>query len=208
MKKHPHLGTGLTAGTFFLIGTLAVAQAPKSKTVQPREASSGQAAGMAVDHAGGNGVRRMADDHTGATNAQSATAGQSAPDAVQRKSGSIIVLDREGAAAQRKDGSIVHADFPRSADRNSAHATESLSPSNKAGTAENPLYKDGGKSGNNPLYEGKDAANSKPGTGASNAQPYKDPEDMTTRYRPGNNKTTKAAPGGKASKVDSLSIKQ
>jgi len=189
MKKHPHL----TAGTFFLIGTLAVAQAPKSKTVQPREASSGQAAGMAVDHAGGNA---------------GATAGPSAPDAAQRKSGSIIVLDREGAAAQRKDGSIVHADFPRSADRNSAHATESLSPSNKAGTAENPLYKDGGKSGNNPLYEGKDAANSKPGTGASNAQPYKDPEDMTTRYRPGNNKTTKAAPGGKASKVDSLSIKQ
>jgi hypothetical protein len=198
MKKHPHLGTGLTAGTFFLIGTLAVAQAPKSKTVQPREASSGQAAGMAVDHAG---------DNTGATNAQGATAGPSAPDAAQRKSGSIIVLDREGAA-QRKNGSIIHADFPRSADRSSAHATESLSPSNKAGTGENPLYKDGGKSGNNPLYEGKDAANSKPGTGASNAQPYKDPEDMTTRYRPGNNKTTKAAPGGKASKVDSLSIKQ
>ena len=193
MKKHPHLGTGLTAGTFFLIGTLAVAQAPKSKTVQPREASSGQAAGMAVDHAGGNA---------------GATAGPSAPDAAQRKSGSIIVLDREGAAAQRKDGSIVHADFPRSADRNSAHATESLSPSNKAGTGENPLYKDGGKSGNNPLYEGKDAANSKPGTGASNAQPYKDPEDMTTRYRPGNNKTTTAAHGGKASKVDSISIKQ
>jgi hypothetical protein len=203
MKKHPHP----TAGTFFLIGTLAVAQAPKSKIVQPREASSGQAAGMAVDHAGGNGVRRMAGDNTGATNAQGATAGPSAPDAAQRKSGSIIVLDREGAA-QRKNGSIIHADFPRSADRSSAHATESLSPSNKAGTSENPLYKDGGKSGNNPLYEGKDAANSKPGTGASNAQPYKDSEDMTTRYRPENNKTTKAAPGGKASKVDSLSIKQ
>ncbi|MGH9615431.1 MAG: hypothetical protein ACRD28_01735 [Acidobacteriaceae bacterium] len=44
--------------------------------------------------------------------------------------------------------------------------------------------------GVNPLYESKDKMNSKPNTGASKVEPYKDGEDMTTRYRPGNNKTT------------------
>lgn len=43
--------------------------------------------------------------------------------------------------------------------------------------------------GVNPMFEGKDKANLKPNAGASASQ-YKDPEDMTTRYRPGNNKTT------------------
>jgi hypothetical protein len=70
----------------------------------------------------------------------------------------------QGAGSQRKDGSIIHSDFPRSADRNSAHATESLSPSNKARTGENPLYEGGGKSGTNPLHESGKRTSAKPNT--------------------------------------------
>ena len=45
-------------------------------------------------------------------------------------------------------------------------------------------------SGVNPMYESKDKANLTRNAGTSNVE-YKDPEDMTTRYRPGNNKTTR-----------------
>jgi hypothetical protein len=48
-----------------------------------------------------------------------------------------------------------------------------------------------GNSGVNPMYQSKDKANIKPNSGASTVE-YKDPEDMTTRYRPGNNKTTRS----------------
>jgi hypothetical protein len=48
-----------------------------------------------------------------------------------------------------------------------------------------------GNSGVNPVYESKDKANLKPNAETAPAQ-YKDPEDMTTRYRPGNNKTTRS----------------
>ena len=66
---------------------------------------------------------------------------------------------------------------------------------------------DPGKSGVNPLYESKDKANLKPDTGASSAQSYKDPEDMTTRYRPGNNKTTRSNSAAPASGAASNSAK-
>ncbi|MGB6974446.1 MAG: hypothetical protein WBD67_07170 [Terracidiphilus sp.] len=54
------------------------------------------------------------------------------------------------------------------------------------------------KSGENPLFESKDktAVKNKPAAkngAASPAVEYKDPEDMTTRYRPGNNKTKAAS---------------
>ena len=52
----------------------------------------------------------------------------------------------------------------------------------------NPLAEQHGNSGVNPLYESKGKANLKSNAGTSNVE-YKDPEDMTTRYRPGNNKT-------------------
>jgi FtsZ-interacting cell division protein ZipA len=62
----------------------------------------------------------------------------------------------------------------------------------------NPLYKDNASQGNNPLYQGRDSAEKAPTgtqpTGAANTVEYKDPEDRTTRYRPGNNKTTKVQP--------------
>jgi len=81
----------------------------------------------------------------------------------------------------------------------SAHATESLSASTPSASAENakdskqsnPMYKENGNSGENPLFEGKDSVAPKPKSGASPTVQYKDPEDMTTRYRPGNNKTSR-----------------
>lgn len=81
----------------------------------------------------------------------------------------------------------------------SAHATESLSASTPSSSAEdakgskqsNPMYKENGNSGENPLFEQKDSVAPKPKSGASPSVQYKDPEDMTTRYRPGNDKTSK-----------------
>ncbi|GGA62455.1 hypothetical protein GCM10011507_12510 [Edaphobacter acidisoli] len=117
-----------------------------------------------------------------------------------RKSGSIVVADRQSAreagsgmatgrrqysptmqtidsdsSAQRKN----RADFPRSLNsRNSAHATESLNQPANAAKGENPLYEDHGKSGTNPMYEsGKDAI-AKPDTSSSG---YKDGEAFEMR---------------------------
>jgi len=63
------------------------------------------------------------------------------------------------------------------------------------------------RGGVNPLFESKDKANLKPGTGASSTQPRKDAEDMTTRYRPGNNKTTRSNSAAPASGAASTSAK-
>jgi hypothetical protein len=52
-----------------------------------------------------------------------------------------------------------------------------------------PIYKDNHNTGTNPLYESKDATVRRKKPGGSQVQ-YKDHEDMMTRYRPGNNKTT------------------
>jgi hypothetical protein len=62
----------------------------------------------------------------------------------------------------------------------------------------NPLYKDNKLEGTNPLYEGRDSAarTQAPSHGATathDVVEYKDGEDATTRYRPGNKKATKTA---------------
>jgi hypothetical protein len=109
-----------------------------------------------VDHAGGNGVRRMDEGNAG-TGAQSATKSMG-----------------------------------------SAHATETVDAQkgNVKTTAVNPkgganaASQSRNTSGENPLYESRDKAVPKKNTRTSDLQPYKDPEDMTTRYRPGNNKTS------------------
>jgi FtsZ-interacting cell division protein ZipA len=63
----------------------------------------------------------------------------------------------------------------------------------------NPLYKDN-REGTNPLYERDSAAKTKaPSSGATMSHEvveYKDNDDRTTRYRPGNNKTAKVTPTG------------
>ncbi|HUX43979.1 MAG TPA: hypothetical protein VMV57_04435 [Terracidiphilus sp.] len=53
---------------------------------------------------------------------------------------------------------------------------------------------DRGHSGDNSLQKSNGKAASKSARGASATPQYKDPEDMTTRYRPGNNKTTAKSP--------------
>ncbi len=56
------------------------------------------------------------------------------------------------------------------------------------------MYKDNKSTGSNPLYESKEKQ-AAPNPGASHEiVEYKDGEDMTTRYRPGNNKTSKIKP--------------
>jgi hypothetical protein len=81
----------------------------------------------------------------------------------------------------------------------------------------NPIYKDNKMEGKNPLYEGRTVDDNDPSRHhpTENKTPtvqqpannvshetveYKDPEDMTTRTRPGNNKTTKTvSPAGQPS---------
>ncbi len=79
------------------------------------------------------------------------------------------------------------ATFPSFKSMGSAHAT-ALPPAanggNRKGAQDAP-------SGVNPPSEAKGSvAAPKPGAKAPSVE-YKDPEDMTTRYRPGNNKTSK-----------------
>jgi hypothetical protein len=81
----------------------------------------------------------------------------------------------------------------------SAHAVEpadaTTGPANQqkmSGAQSNPLYKGSTKGGENPLYEGKDRTAKPNGSSDHDVMTYKDPEDMTIRHRPGNNKTTRA----------------
>ncbi len=131
-----------------------------------------------------------------------------------RKSGSVIILERDAASghASGREASSGMATGRRQyqpviitneKSLGSAHATESVTAATQADKAKggqmqnastNPMYKDNKSEGSNPLYEskGKQAA---PAAGASHdVVEYKDPEDMTTRYRPGNNKTSKIKP--------------
>ena len=126
-------------------------------------------------------------------------------------------------SSDRKSGQVNSADFKTAQAANdkslgSAHATESLNASPmgknelqqiaknhdgaKNGAQSNPMYKDTGMAGTNPLNESKDkaAVNPAPKPHEETVE-YKDPEDMTTRYRPGNNKTSKidGGSGGAAS---------
>lgn len=65
---------------------------------------------------------------------------------------------------------------------------------NMQNASSNPMYKGNTSAGSNPLYEPKDKqAAPKPGTSHDTVE-YKDGEDMTTRYRPGNNKTSNVKP--------------
>ncbi len=82
----------------------------------------------------------------------------------------------------------------------SAHAPESPAAPTQADKARggqmqnastNPMYKDTKSAGNNSLYEAKDKQAASNLSAPHEVVEYKDPEDMTTRYRPGNNKTSK-----------------
>ena len=97
MKLPPYLSTSLVAGAFLLAGSFALAQTTSAaNNMHPRDAASGQSSGrraqpgnaagmavneqgsrghngipaqsIAVDHAGGNGVRRSTDTPTSGVN--------------------------------------------------------------------------------------------------------------------------------------------
>jgi hypothetical protein len=160
-----------------------------SKAVKPRDASSGQASGR--DAATGMSTGRR-EASSGQASGREAASGQ----ASGRKSGSVVAADfnyrdaQSGQASGRQDqfpkasGAVADEPQVQSNARNSAHATEALDSTtagnNKAGNVQsNPMYKDNGKSGQNPLYESKDKS------------AYKDGEDPVTHTRPNNNKTNK-----------------
>ena len=166
-----------------LIATVAAAQAPAKNPAKP--APAGQSA----------------DRESSAPSVSELTVSKA--QSTDRKSGSVVVLDRE-ASSGMATGRRQHEPVPSPADKSlgSAHATESIStqaPADKTkgsmqSVSANPLYKDSSNQGNNPLYEPKDKQ-AAPSSGAGHdVVEYKDGEDMTTRYRPGNNKTSKAKP--------------
>jgi hypothetical protein len=114
-----------------------------------------------------------------------------------------LLLSGMWAAAQsakttttgKNSGNLSRAHKPgTSAANGQKNGAASGASSVNEGKKPNPLYEDKG-SGTNPLYEGHDAMAK--GKGSHGVVQYKEPEDMTTRYRPGNNKTTKTQSKGK-----------
>ncbi|HMG85572.1 MAG TPA: hypothetical protein VK574_07505 [Terracidiphilus sp.] len=85
----------------------------------------------------------------------------------------------------------------------SAHATESLVANTQADKARggqmqsasaNLIYKDSKIASSNPLYESKERQAASSSGASHEVVEYKDPEDMTTHDRPGNNKTSEIKP--------------
>ena len=180
-------------------------------SVSEREAGSGMATGkrqhqpmkisqeLADDSATtGSGSSQPSGFQSGVVTARETSSGM----ATGRRSGSVVVVNDDSEITAREAGSGMatgnQAQFnPREYSRNSAHAAESLDGASKdAGKVSqaqsNPMYKDGGLQGSNPMYQGKDrtAAPSSGGNGSKPAE-YKDGEDGTTRARPGNHKPAK-----------------
>jgi stringent starvation protein B len=168
-----------------LAAVVAAAQSPepKQKRTQTSDAQSEKASGVPASKAA-------------ALSARESGSGM----ATGRKSGSVIAADRESVTTARETGSGMATGKRVSGDpheylepHTSAHEAVSLDGGSKdAGkmseAQSNPLYKDGGSKGSNPLYEGKDRTAPPPsGTGLKPAD-YKDGEDGTTHTRPANPK--------------------
>ncbi len=92
---------------------------------------------------------------------------------------SLAVAQSNSATAQRKSGSVIASDklAPRDAQSGQASGRQDQFP--KASGARTAV----------PATASLDAHQASDKAPAAAVQPYKDPEDMTTRYRPGNNKT-------------------
>ena len=120
--------------------------------------------------------------------------------ATGRRSGSVIIMNDDSDIAARDAASGMATGKRVSGDphenlnsRNSAHATEALDvdakhKANMSNVQSNPMYKDRGMQGTNPLYEGKDRTAAPPSSNGSQPAQYKDGEDGTTHTRPGNHK--------------------
>jgi hypothetical protein len=197
-----------TAG-FLVLAALAIAQAPAtSKTVKPRDAASGQASGREASSGMASGRRQNKplsaheDPNVTPTNSEATDGAATASEAASQASG-------------RKSGMVNAADFKKDLNaKSSGHATESLAVSDGASSSDpekstktsNPLYQQSGNSGENPLFEPKDKTVTapKPNANAPETVEYKDGEDRNTRYRPGNNKTTKTADKNKGAATPPL----
>lgn len=144
MEITTHLKSG-AAAAFLLIGTFSVAQtAPtaRTRTLKPRDASSGQASGMVQRKDGAivhSDYPRRADE---------------------RKNGTVGGMDGGSDAT-------AHAGARSKAPSNTSNGAPNQTL-NKARTGENPLYEQSGNSGTNPLYESKERL--KANAGASNSQ--------------------------------------
>ena len=178
-------------------------------SVSERETGSGMATGkrqhqpvvisheMAVDSTStGHGPAQTATYESGVTTARETGSGM----ATGRRSGSVIIMNDDSDIAARDAASGMATGKRVSGDphenlnsRNSAHATESLDVDSKhkgnmSNVQSNPMYKDRGMQGTNPLYEGKDRTAAPPSSNGSQPAQYKDGEDGTTHTRPGNHK--------------------
>jgi hypothetical protein len=203
-----------------LAAAVAAAQAPKDKS-KPAQASASQdrqssapsvseremSTGMATGRRQHQPVTITARESSqpsvselGVVSAREASSGM----ATGRKSGSVIAHDRDSVTTARESGSGLPTGKAVSGDphvnenaRNSAHATESLDAASKDAAKlseahSNPMYKDNGLQGTNPLYQGKDKMSAPPsGNGPKPVVEYKDGEDGTTHTRPGNHKPGK-----------------
>jgi hypothetical protein len=138
----------------------------------------------------------------------------------------ILVLMLTGAMADAQSANKKSANLPASspATDSAGNQKQTKATGNMQGVQSNPMYKENKNQGTNPLYErsveDNDPARHHPTENkttqvqppANNAShetvEYKDPEDMTTRYRPGNNKTTKViAPVGPPSSPNVVEYK-
>lgn len=208
MNKRSLRTTALYTGAFLLFAALSIAQSkPAAKNNTGREASSGQATGIVSprDPASGQASGRKSGAVIAAdfkvTDEEAASRRQHQPIIVTSADAQVTTAREtsSGMATGRRQHEPVTITNGKSL--GSAHAVESLdaapaeSGSGNEKAASNPLYKDNGTAGTNPLYQGKDKTAATPQAATTDHShetvEYKDPEDMTTRYRPGNNKTTR-----------------
>ena len=141
-------------------------------TITAREASSGMATGRKTDSQDHESNSPSAFE-SGVTTAREASSGM----ATGRRSGSIVVLEHDSVTTAREASSGMATGRQVSGDpheyvnsRNSAHATESLDAGSKdaakmSKAQSNPMYKDSGMQGTNPLYQGKDKTAAPPSGG-------------------------------------------
>jgi len=189
---------------FVLAAVVAAAQSPtdKSKAAQTTASQSRESSIPSVsEREAATGMASGRRQHQPITiTARETSSGM----ATGRRSGSVIILDNDSATTARETGSGMATGKHVSGDpheyvvesSNSAHAAVSLDAASKDAaklekTQSNPLYKDGGTKGSNPLYEGKERTAAPSGNNGSKPVEYKDGEDGTTHTRPANHKPAK-----------------
>ena len=177
----------LSAAALVLFASGAVAQsAPAANQTKPHEDGNAQSTGRK------SGSVVAADYKNAATrdNGSGMATGRRQYEPITARESDASNEDARNSAheAEPVDGaSMGKNELQQEAENNAATQKKTTAAQS------NPMYKDSGMSGTNPLYEGKDKTATAPASKSHETVEYKDPEDMTTRYRPGNNKTTKTS---------------